>query len=83
MHAPVVYVPESPPRIPFVTEINMRIRIQFNYAVVPGIDATADLRRRSTLVREAVLAAVDRHRRTRLLRRAAGILGKSKHEWDD
>ena len=47
------------------------------------IDAIAGLRRRSAFVREAVLAAVDRHRRTRLLREAAGILSDRELEWDD
>ena len=61
----------------------MRIHIQLDDAIVAEIDAVAGLRRRSAFVREAVLAAVDRHRRTRLVRQAAGILGSSEHDWDD
>ena len=63
--------------------IHMRMHIHLDDAIVTEIDAIAGVRRRSAFVREAVLTAVDRHRRTRLLRQAAGILGHSEHEWDD
>ena len=61
----------------------MRMHIELADAIVTEIDAIAGPRRRSAFVREAVLAAVDRHRRKSLLRQAAGILGNSEHEWDD
>ena len=61
----------------------MRVHIQLDDPIVAEIDAIAGPRRRSAFVRKAVLAAVDRHRRARLLRQAAGVLGNSEHEWDD
>lgn len=61
----------------------MRMHIELDDAIVTEIDAIAGLRRRSAFVREAVLAAVDRHRRTRRLHQAAGMLRGSEHDWDD
>lgn len=61
----------------------MRMHIELDDAIVGEIDAIAGLRRRSAFVREAILDAVDRQRRTRLLRKAAGVLRDSEHEWDD
>ena len=46
---------------------------------VTEIDAISGLRRRSAFVREAVLAAIDRHRR---LLEAAGMLRGTEHDWD-
>ena len=63
--------------------MHMRIHIQLNDEIVSEIDAVAGPRHGSAFVREAVLGAFDRHRRTRLLRQTAGILGNSEHEWDD
>ena len=60
----------------------MRMHITLDDEIVAEIDAIAGPRRRSAFVREAVLAAVDRHRRAKLLRQVAGILRDSEHEWD-
>ena len=62
--------------------MHMRMHIEFDDEIIAEIDALAGLRRRSAFAREAVLAAVDRHRRASRLRRAAGALRDSKHEWD-
>ena len=62
--------------------MHMRMHIEIDDALVAEIDALAGLRRRSAFVREAVLAAVDRKRRASRLRRAAGVLRDSKHDWD-
>ena len=59
------------------------MHIELDDAIVTEIDSIAGLRRRSAFVREAVLAAVDRHRREIRLRQAAGILRNSEHDWDD
>ena len=61
----------------------MRMHIELDDAVVTEIDAIAGPRRRSAFVRESILAAVDRCRRTSSLRKAAGILRNSEHDWDD
>ena len=61
----------------------MRMHIELDDAIVGEIDAIAGLRRRSAFVREAIIKAVDRHRRMKHLRAAAGILRDSEHEWDD
>ena len=61
----------------------MRMHIELDDAIVGEIDAIAGLRRRSAFVREAIVQAVDRHRRMKHLRAAAGALRDSKHEWDD
>ena len=61
----------------------MRMHIELDDVVVAQIDAIAGPRRRSAFVRESILAAVDRSRRTRSLRNAAGILRNSEHDWDD
>ncbi len=61
----------------------MRMHIELDEAIVTEIDAIAGLRRRSAFVRDAVLSAVDRHRRTSRLREAAGMLRGSEHDWDD
>lgn len=61
----------------------MRMHIEFDDAIVGEIDAIAGPRRRSAFVREAILEAVDRHRRTARLREAAGMFRDSEHEWDD
>ncbi|MYN66788.1 MAG: hypothetical protein F4X11_17440 [Acidobacteria bacterium] len=52
-------------------------------AIVTEIDTIAGPRRRSAFVRDAVVAAVDLHRRASRLRRAAGALRDGGHEWDD
>ena len=62
--------------------MHMRMHIELDDAIVTEIDAIAGLRRRSAFVRDAVLAAVDRHRRTSRLRQAAGTLRGREHEWD-
>ena len=59
------------------------MHIELDDAIVTEIDSIAGRRRRSAFVREAVLAAVDRHRRKIRLRQAAGILRNSEHDWDD
>ncbi len=59
------------------------MHINLDDEIVTQIDAISGSRRRSAFVREAVLAAVDRHRRTRLLRQVAGVFADSEHEWDD
>ena len=61
----------------------MRMHIELDDAIVAEIDAIAGPRRRSAFVREAILEAVDRHRRTACLREAAGLFRDSEHEWDD
>ena len=61
----------------------MRMHIELDDAIVGEIDAIAGPRRRSAFVREAILDAVDRQRRTRRLREAAGMLRDSEHEWDE
>ena len=61
----------------------MRMHIELDDAIVTEIDSIAGLRRRCAFVREAVLAAVDRHRRKIRLRQAAGILRNTEHDWDD
>ena len=61
----------------------MRMHIELDDAVVGEIDAIAGLRRRSVFVREAIIEALERHRRAMHLRKAAGVLRDSEHEWDD
>ena len=61
----------------------MRMHIQIADAIVAEIDAVAGPRRRSAFVRDAVLTAVERMRRTAHLREAAGALRRSEHDWDD
>lgn len=61
----------------------MRMHIILEREIVSEIDAIAGSRRRSAFVREAVLAAVDRHRRASSLRKAAGMFSASEHDWDD
>lgn len=64
-------------------DIQMRMHIELDNAIVGEIDAIAGPRRRSAFVREAILDAVERHRRTSRLSEAAGVLRDSEHEWDD
>lgn len=61
----------------------MRMHIELDEAIVGEIDAIAGLRRRSAFVREAIVQAVEQHRRTEHLRAAAGVLSDTGHEWDD
>ncbi|MDE0265245.1 MAG: hypothetical protein OXJ37_22790 [Bryobacterales bacterium] len=61
----------------------MRLHIELDNAIIGEIDVIAGPHRRSAFVREAVLAAIERHRRTKDLRAAAGVLRDSEHEWDD
>ena len=61
----------------------MRMHLELDDGVVAEIDTIAGPRRRSAFVRDAVLAAVDLHRRAGRLRQAAGILRDGGHEWDD
>ena len=63
--------------------MNMRMRIELDDAIVGEIDAIAGPRRRSAFVRNAITEAIERHRRARHLREAAGMLRDSEHEWDD
>ena len=63
--------------------MHMRMHIQLDDEIVKEIDAVAGLRRRSVFVRKAILEALDRDRRTRRLREAAGMFRDSEHEWDD
>ena len=63
--------------------MHMRMHIELDAEIVAQVDAISGPRRRSTFVREAVVAAVDRHRRTSRLRGAAGLLRESRHDWDD
>jgi hypothetical protein len=59
------------------------MHLELDDAIVTEIDAIAGPRRRSAFVRDAVVAAVDLHRRASRLRRAAGALRDGGHEWDD
>ena len=61
----------------------MTMHIELGDAIVGETDAIAGLQRRNTFVRQAMLDAVDRRRRTRRMPEAAGILRDSEHEWDD
>ena len=61
----------------------MRMHIEVDDAIVSDIDAIAGLRRRSAFVREAIIQAVEWHRRAKHLRAAAGVLRDTEHEWDD
>ncbi len=61
----------------------MRMHIDLDDALISEVDGIAGPRRRSAFVRDAVRTAVDRHRRGSHLRRAAGILRDTGHEWDD
>lgn len=63
--------------------MNMRMRIELDDVIVGKIDAIAGPQRRSAFVRNAITEAVDRHRRMKHLRAAAGVLRDSEHEWDD
>ena len=65
-----------------IINIHMRMHIDLDDTIVTGMDAIAGLRRRSAFVREAILAALDRHRRTGRLRQAAGMFRDSEHDWD-
>ena len=58
------------------------MHIELDDALVSEVDAISGPRRRSAFVREAILAAIDRHRRARRLRQVAGILRDSAHDWD-
>ena len=62
--------------------MHMRMHIELDDVIVGEIDAIAGPRRRSAFVREAILEAVERHRAMHL-RKAAGVLRDSEHEWDD
>jgi predicted nucleic acid-binding protein len=59
------------------------MHLELDDAIVTEIDTIAGARRRSAFVREAVMAAVDRHRRASRLRQAAGVLRDGGHDWDD
>ena len=61
----------------------MRMHIDLDDALITEVDDIAGPRRRSAFVRDAVRAAVDRHRRRNHLRQAAGKLIAAGHEWDD
>ena len=63
--------------------VDMRLSIELDAEILAEIDAVSGPQRRSAFAREAILAAVDRHRRTSTLREAAGMLCDSKHECDD
>ena len=61
----------------------MRMHIELEDELVAQIDEIAGHRRRSAFVREAVHAALDQHRRWRLIGKAAGSIADSGHDWDD
>ena len=61
----------------------MRMHIELDDALVTRVDAITGPRRRSAFVRDAIVAAVDRHYRARRLHAAAGVLRDSRHDWDD
>jgi len=61
----------------------MRMLIELDDAIIGEIDAIAGPRRRNAFAREAIFEAVERHRRNKHLRAAAGVLRDSEHEWDD
>ena len=63
--------------------MHMRMHVELDDAIVSDIDAIAGLRRRSAFVREAIIRAVESHRRAKHLRAAAGMLHDGEHEWDD
>ena len=58
------------------------MHIEIDDSIVAEIDAVAGPRRRSAFVRDAVLTAVERERRTAHLREVAGALHGSEHDWD-
>lgn len=62
---------------------HMRLHIELEAALIAEIDEIAGHRQRSAFVREAVRAAVDQHKRWRLLGRAAGSIPDTGHDWDD
>lgn len=66
-----------------VIDIQMRMLIELDDAIIGEIDAIAGPRRRNAFAREAIFEAVERHRRNKHLRAAAGVLRDSEHEWDD
>ena len=61
----------------------MRMHIEHDDTIVTEIDAITGERRRGAFVREAISAAVDRHRRMGRLRQSAGMFRDSEHDWDD
>lgn len=62
--------------------MHMRMHIEIDAAILAEIDSMEGPRRRSAFVRKAIVEAVDRRRRAKCLREAAGVLRDSTHEWD-
>ena len=63
--------------------MQMRMHIEIDDSIVAEIDAVAGPRGRSAFVRDAVLTAVKRQRRTLQLLEAVGALRGSEHDWGD
>ena len=61
----------------------MRMHIELEDALIAEVDEIAGHRRRSAFVRGAVRAAVDQHKRWRLIGQAAGAIPDTGHDWDD
>ena len=59
------------------------MHLELDNAIIAEIDAVAGPQHRSAFVREAIIEAVERHRRTKDLSEVAGLLRNSEHEWDD
>ncbi len=61
----------------------MRMHIELDDELVADVDRIAGPRGRSAFVRGAIKAAVEGEGRLANLRRAAGSLSDTAHEWDD
>ena len=62
---------------------HMRMHIELEDTLVAAVDEIAGHRQRSAFVREAVRAAVEHHKRWRLISQAAGSIPDARHDWDD
>ena len=60
----------------------MRMHIELDDGLIAEVDGIAGPRQRSAFVREAVRAAVDQHKRWRLITQAAGSISDTGHDWD-
>ena len=62
--------------------LHMRMHIELDDALIAEVDELAGYRQRSAFVREAVQAAVEQHKRWRLISQAAGSIPDTGHDWD-
>lgn len=60
----------------------MRLHITLDDEVIAEVDKVAGPRRRSAFIVEAVLDALDQHRRLALLESAFGSIAPEGHVWD-